>query len=150
VGSHQARKQANQKIHQMNRRSYIILLLFLSWPVNNLFRFFKWPVRDNYRPFLLNDESVDPAWYAWHICGSLSYIVIFWAVWLYMNGNYKRDAGVLTIFGAIFFNQITDIIHYLCWQRHLEGFILFQGFVLLFAGIINLDRYLKQRNGAKR
>lgn len=99
---------------------------------------------------MLNHEAVDPVWYVWHISGCISYILIFWALWLYINGNYRRDKGVLTVFGAIFMNQITDVIHYIGWQRHLEGFIVFQGLVLLFAGIILLDRYLKEKDGAKR
>lgn len=147
--SHKARKRVNQKIRLMNRRSYILLLLFLSWPVNNLYRFIKWPEVKSFRPFMLNNEVVDPEWYGWHLGGAISYTMIYWAVWLYMNGNYKKDAAIMRIFGALFIVQATDIINYTCFQRHLFGFFIFQGFVIAYAGIINLWN-LRKRNGAKR
>lgn len=132
----------------MNRRSYILLLLFLSWPVNNLYRFIQWPEVKLFRPFILNDEVVDPAWYGWHLGGAIGYTMIYWAVWLYMTGHYKKDAAILRLFGAIFIIQAMDIINYVCFQRHLFAFFLLQGSVLICAAAINLWK-LRKRNGSK-
>lgn len=131
----------------MNRKAYILLLLFLSWPVNNFFRFFMSRPAVAFRPFIFCDEQVNFQWYLWHLGGSASYIMIFWALWLYINGNYKRERDVITAFGAIFINQVSDIIHYMGWQRHNETFIFLQGFVLIFAAGMILDRQLKKKYG---
>lgn len=131
----------------MNRKAYILLLLFLSWPVNNFFMFFRGREDAIIRPFVFNSEQASWHWHLWHIGGSMSYIMILWAAWLYITGSYKKEKDVLTAFGAIFINQLSDIVHYIGWQRHNETFIFLQGFILIFAAGMILDRQLKKRYG---
>lgn len=144
--NHLDQKRENQK--RMNRKAYILLLLFFSWPVNNLFRFFD--IGGIHRPFVFNVEEVDMDWYLWHIGGSLSYIMIFWGCWLYMQANYRKDRDIITLFSVIVINQISDIIHYIGWQRHCEPFIVLQGFNLLVGALLILERQLKKRYGTVR
>lgn len=99
------------------------------------------------RPFVFSIEQASFHWYLWHIGTSLCYIMIFWAIWLYITGYFKKERDILTAFGAIFINQISDIVHYMGWQRHNETFIFLQGFVIIFAAGIILDRQLKKRYG---
>lgn len=133
----------------MNRRAYILLLLFAAWPVNLLFMWFMHMDRGSYRPFLFNSEEAGLQWYLWHVGGSSAYILIFWALWLYITGNFKRDRDVITAFGAIFIVQISDLIHYVGWQRHCHTVVFLQCFVILFSFLILLDRQLKKRYGNK-
>lgn len=136
----------------MNRKGYILILLFLAWPVCNLHRFFSHMDRGSYRPFLFNNEEAGLQWYLFHVGGSACYIMIFWAIWLYITGGYKKDRDILTVFGAIFINQVSDLLHYTAWQRHSTTILFLQGFVILFALLILLDRHIKQyfKNGHNR
>lgn len=131
----------------MNRKGYILLLLFVSWPVNSLFRLFMNRDRGSYRPFLFNVEEAGLQWYLWHLGGSLSYVLIFWAIWLYIHGGYKKDRDIITLFGALFLCQISDVVHYIGWQRHCVTIVFLQGFVILFAALILLDRQIRKRYG---
>ena len=134
----------------MNRKGYILLLLFAAWPVNILFKLFMHLDRGSYRPFLFNNEEAGLQWYLFHVGGSASYILIFWALWLYITGGYKKDRDIMTAFGALFITQISDLIHYIGWQRHCNTVVFLQGFVILFAALILLDRQIRKRYGNNR
>lgn len=134
----------------MTRKAYILILLFAAWPINNAFKFFMGLNAGKHTPFLFNDETVGLQWYLWHVGGSLCYIMIFWALWLYINGNYKKDKDVLTTFGALFITQCSDLIHYIGWQRHSETVLFVQGFVILFAALTLVDRNFTRIYGSKR
>lgn len=134
----------------MTRKAYILLLLFAAWPVNNLYRFFMRIEAGKHRPFLFNEEVTGLQWYLWHTGGALCYIMIFWALWLYMTGNYKRERDIVTTFGAIFMVQCSDIIHYVGWQRHSPTVLFIQGFIIVFAGLILVDRHYMKIYGSKR
>lgn len=134
----------------MNRKLYILVLLFAAWPVNNAFRLLMALESVIGWPFLFNEEDWPGIqWYLFFVGNSVSFLFIMWAAWLYMTGGYKRDVDVLDAFGAAFIVQISDIIHYIGWQRHCEPIIFIQGFVILFAALKLLDRQLKKRNGKR-
>lgn len=133
----------------MNRKSYILLLMFLQWPLFNLYRLWGSRPRVERRPFLFNEEVQSAQWHLRFLGDTLGYALLLLAVWLYVNGNYKKDRDVITIFGAVLINQLIDIFHYIGFNRHSEWIVFIEGFVMLFAGIILFDRQLKKKYGKR-
>jgi hypothetical protein len=131
----------------MNRKSYILLLLFLQWPLFNLYRLFMALPGDKRRLFLFCQEEQGIQWYLRFLGDSIAYACVFMAVWLYIKANYKKDRDVITAFGAVFINQVIDIFHYIGFSRHSEWVLCIEGFVMLFAGLILVDRQLKKKHG---
>lgn len=134
----------------MNRKSYILILLFLQWPLFNLYRLWGAAPRVELRPYLFCREVQSYQWHLRFLGDSVGYGLLLLAIWLYITANYKRDRDVLTVLGAVVINQFLDIFHYIGFNRHSEWLVFVQGFVMLFAGLILLDRQLKQKYGQKR
>lgn len=123
----------------MNRKAYILVLLFLSWIIANAHR--AWnntPIQViNPIPFE-RDYEITIHWYAHFILKDISYILIFLSILLYITSHLKRDKDVLVCFGAVFVVQMTDLIHYILFARHNEYVLFFQGLIMLSAALIIL------------
>lgn len=120
----------------MNRKAYIIVLLFLSWGIGNIHRIWNNtdPVYTNPFPFD-RDYPVTWHWYIHTILKDVSVLSVLLALWLYVTGNFRRDKGISTIFGAIFVIQLTDLPHYILAARHSEVVLAIQGAILLYAAL---------------
>lgn len=119
----------------MNRRGYMILLLFLSWVLYNMHR-----IWNNTQPVLTHPFPLDPGyeitwhWYIYMLLKDLSYLFILWALWLYITRNGKKDNTIIGVFNAVLFVQIIEIPHYLLWARHSEVVLFFEGCILIRSG----------------
>lgn len=116
----------------MNRKSYILTLLFTSWLVNNLHRALNnLPIRYIHPCPLDKKYEVSWHWYVHFTLKDISYIFIFLAVWLYATSNMKKEKDVIFAFGALLVVQISDLFHYLLWARHNEWILLAQGVIII-------------------
>lgn len=123
----------------MNRKSYILALLFLSWIVANMHR--AWnniPIQVIHPIPFERSYEITFHWYAHFILKDISYILIFLSILLYINSHLKRDKDVLICFGAVFVIQMTDLIHYILFARHNEYVLFLQGLIMLSAALIIL------------
>lgn len=121
----------------MNRKLYILMLLFSSWLVANLHRGLNnLPVKYIHPCPLDKQYEVSRHWYIHFVLKDISYIFIFLGVWLYLTSNMKKDKDVVVAFGALFFVQILDLIHYLLWARHNEWVLLLQGAIITAAAAV--------------
>lgn len=129
----------------MNRKLYILLLLFSSWLVINLHRVLNnVPVKDIYPCPLDTAYKVSIHWYAHFVLKDISYIMIFLALWLYITSNMRKDKDVIVAFGSLFIVQVSDLLHYLLWARHSEWALLFQGiFIIAAAAVIKFKKSSK-------
>lgn len=126
----------------MNKKQFIIFLLFSSWLVSNLHRSLNnMPVKQIHPALLDASYEVSKHWYVHFILKDISYIFIFYSVWVYINSSIKRDRDIIFSFFVIFISQIADLIHYVLWARHNEWFLLFQGIFMIISAI--LVRYNK-------
>lgn len=127
----------------MTRKAGILMLYFLSWPVNSLHRLWNSaPAKTIYWYFADSKVCDDIQWYIHDLCQCISYIMIFIATYLYIDSPKKKDPDVLVAFGAILVNQILDLIHYLGWHRRSEAFLFLEGIIILLAA---LKIFLKNR-----
>lgn len=121
----------------MNRKAYILTLLFASWLVANLHRALNnMPVKYIYPCPLDKQYEVSRHWYIHFVLKDTSYILIFLAVWLYITSNMKKDKDVMVSFGALFIVQASDLFHYLLWARHNEWVLLLQGAIIIAAAAV--------------
>lgn len=121
----------------MNRKAYILFLVFASWLVLNLHRVLNnMPVREIHPCPMDSDYEVTIHWYAHFVLKDVSYIMIFLAIWLYITSNLRKDKDVILAFWALFVVQVSDIFHYLLWARHNEWFLLFQGVIIVAAAVV--------------
>lgn len=127
----------------MTRKALTILLLFISWPVNNIHR------------LLNNHQEVWGYWYPfnpsckeelqWHIHSifeSVSYLCIFIALRLYTQTFKRKDRDIDDIFCSFLIIQVIDLFHYIGWHRRSEIILVLEGTIMLYAA---LKIFLKNR-----
>lgn len=120
----------------MNKKQFIIFLLFASWLVSNLHRALNnMPVKQIHPALMDASYEVSKHWYVHFILKDISYIFIFYSIWIYINSSLKRDKDIIFSFLAIFISQCADLIHYLLWARHNELFLCVQGLFMIGSAI---------------
>jgi hypothetical protein len=120
----------------IGRKGYILILLFLSWPVDNLHRLLNdSTVRmNNWYPF--NPKYVESVqWYTHDVCHAVAYLLILIAIWLYVQMPQRRDRDINTAISALLVIQAIDVIHYIGWHRQCELILSIEGLILIYASL---------------
>lgn len=120
----------------MSRKGIIIILLGISWPVDNIHRLLnahkEWP--GHWYPFR-SDYIEDLQWYIHDLCQAVSYLLIFIAIQLYISSLLRKDSDISLIFKSILIMQILDVIHYIGWHRTSELVLIIEGLFFLYISI---------------
>lgn len=127
----------------MRRKHYILALLFLWWPVNNIHRAWNSAPAEWVQWYFFSDAKEDIQWYVHDICQAIAYGIIFWGMWLYADSNIKRDHDIRTVIGGIALIQLIDIVHYVGWHRHSEVMLVIEGLILAFIALKIFIKYRK-------
>jgi len=125
----------------MRRKHYILILLFLWWPVNNLHRLWNNSPARRVECFLFTSAWEDIQWYIHDLCQTVSYALIFWGIWLYTG--IKKDSDIVSVISSLLVIQIIDVVHYMGWHRRSEAILAVEGLILAF---IALKIFIKHRN----
>jgi len=128
----------------VTRKSIILLLLILSWPINNIHRL--WSSSSKGPMYWFPGDKkywTGVQWYVHDLCEAVCYLFILLSAWLYITSNMKRDRDVTMMFGAVVINQCLDIPHYLWSARHSEWMLVLQGVIMLYAAVKILSRRLE-------
>lgn len=128
----------------MDRKAYIMLLMYLSWPVNLVHRYWNNRPEDIIYPFPLEPEKIDIQWYIRDMLNIISWLMIFWAVWLYINGNYKKDRDFRDVFRAYFIILMIDLPHYLLWFKRCEWVLYIELIIMVVSGGLMCWRHYKK------
>lgn len=128
----------------MNRKGLILVLYFISWPVNSLHRLWNSSPAKSVYWYLFDRKCQDDIqWFFHDLFQSICYLLIFIATWLYIDSPRKRDKDVLIAFGAILVNQFIDLFHYIGWHRRCEAVLFLEGIVIIIAA---LKIFLRNKN----
>lgn len=126
----------------MSRKSLIIILLTISWPVNNIHRLLNSDKELPGKWFPFRPEYVeDLQWYIHDVCQCLSYLCIFIAIWLYLGLYKRKDENIYLIFSSFLIIQIIDLFHYIGWHRTSEVILSTEGFIFLLTALRMLLKY---------
>ncbi len=133
----------------INRKIIILMLLCISWPVNNFHRLLNaYPETWGYwYPF--NPECKEEL--QWHIRAigeDVSYLCIFIAIWLYISSFKRQYSEIKLLFSGILIVQIIDLAHYLGWHRQNEIVLFIEALVFVIISLIIL--YKKYAHGQTR
>lgn len=130
----------------MSKKGVILMLLIFSWPVNNLHRLlnnvdtpeiFWYPCNPS------RHENLQ--WYVHDVGQCISYLLIFIAIYLYVEYPKRKDPDINALFGGLLINQIIDLPHYMGWHRSSEMILLIQCAIIVY---ITLKIFIKHyRNG---
>lgn len=132
------------RLLQMNRKDLILFLLLASWPAGMLRYAFRGSQEVHY--FILPELWDSLSWYSYHITHIVTYIFIFFAMWLYMTSNMRKDKDVINVFTGLFIVQILDLPHYLLLRQQSLYFIIFQGLIiLLFSLKIPIEKWRNKK-----
>lgn len=116
----------------MKKKQLIIGLLFLSWFVYNAHRFWNNSPITFTKPFPFDvSYEITWHWYIYMLLKDISYLIILFALRLYVNANFKKDKEIIGAFSAVFFVQIIEIPHYILSARHTEWVLLLEGMILI-------------------
>jgi hypothetical protein len=133
----------------MSKKELIIILLAISWPVDNLHRLLNAHKEcpGNWYPFAPKYIE-DLQWYVHDVCQSLSYLCIFIAIQLYITSFLRKDADINLIFRSLLIVQVVDLFHYLGWHRTSEIMITLEGAIFLYTALKIVIKHHK--NGQTR
>lgn len=127
----------------MNRKGFILVLLSLSWPITCLHML--WHGNSAIVHWFANNEwdYIQP--YFYFLFDKISYILIFWAMWLYFNSNLRRDKDIHLMLLALFVNQLIDLPHYLLLRQSSRLVTCIQGIIILYcAGKVLFNQITKR------
>ena len=132
----------------MSRKGTIILMLFISWPVNNLHRLLNnTPVLMGHWYLFSPTSTEDIQWFVHDIFESISYILILLAIKLYIETLRNRILEIDQIINCFVAIQIIDLIHYLGWHRRSEMILTIECLIFIYTA---LKIFKKYRNGQTR
>lgn len=132
----------------MSKKGTIILMLFISWPVNNLHRLLNnTPVNFLHLYPFSPLSTEDLQWYVHDVFESISYILILLAIKLYIETLRNRIAEVDEIIKCFVIIQIIDLFHYLGWHRRSELILTIECLIFIYTA---LKIFKKYRNGQTR
>lgn len=129
----------------MSKKGTIILMLFISWPVNNLHR-----LLNNTPAILLHmypfspNSTEDIQWYIHDVFESISYILILWAIKIYIELLRNRAVEIDYIIKSFLIIQVIDLFHYIGWHRRSEIILTIECFIFIYTA---LKIYKKYHNG---
>lgn len=119
--------------------------MFSAWPVTLAHRVLNNRPIAMITPFPFSNQELSVHFHVWMILDIVSWLFIFWAIWLYITGNYRQDKDFKTIFAAHFFNLILDLPHYLLAYKQWEWVCALQGMVIVAAAICITYRSYKKK-----
>lgn len=115
----------------MSRKGFILILLSLAWPITCMH--ILWSGQTTEVHWFLNDQWDFIQQYFYFLFDKISYILIFWALWLYINSNMRKDKDIILMFGALFVNQLIDLPHYISIRQSSKIVTCIQGAIVLYA-----------------
>ena len=62
-------------------------------------------------------------------------MLIFIAIYLYIEMPKKRDNDIITVFTMMMINQAIDLVHYIGWHRHNEWVLTLEGLIIIYASL---------------
>lgn len=126
------------------------ILLYLSWPVTNIHRFWNNKPINEVDAFLFADQAQDVQWYVYHTGLMLAPLMVVCGVLLFVKYDFSRSAQafyitMLTLAIAFFL----DIVNYWLFAGHDDSMMYVQLGVLFFGGTIS---YINEsnRNGKRK
>ena len=128
----------------MNRKAYILILMYLGWPLNLVHRAWNNATIHFISPFPYERQELSVQWYVYGILSIVSWLSIFWGIWIYITGNYKGDRDFKTVLAAYFIILAIDLPHYLLWFRRCEGVLFIEGIIILGAAFLTTWRAYKK------
>lgn len=117
----------------MNKKGIILIMLALSWPTTCLHML--WRGDDSIVYWFINAEWDYVQCYFYALFNLISYLLIFMAIWLYINSSMRKDKDVLLLFGANLINQAVDLPHFVICRRSCDVIILIQALIICYAAI---------------
>lgn len=133
----------------ISRKGYILMMLILSWPVNNIHRLLNDapPKMVAWYPMAPNKVE-DIQWYVHDVCQNISYLLIFIAIYLYTQWPKRKDPDINVVICSLLITHIVDFFHYLGWHRSNEWILTLEGLLLLIGSLKILSNYIQ--NGQAR
>jgi hypothetical protein len=120
----------------MTKKGYILILMFLSWPINNIHRLWNNSPSHVGNWYLFDHKyTEDIQWYVHDVCQCVSYLLIFISIWLWKDSSVRRDKSIMVAFESILINQALDLIHYVGWHRRNEYILLLEGVIITYAAL---------------
>lgn len=117
----------------MNKKGAILIMLALSWPITCLYML--WHGNESIVYWFINSEWDYIQCYFYALLNLISYLLIFMAMWLYINSSMRKDKDVLLLFGANFINQAIDLPHFILCRRSCDAVILIQALIICYAAV---------------
>lgn len=128
----------------MNRKAYIMLLMYLSWPVNLVHRYWNNRPIEMITPFMFEGQELSVQWYVSGLLNIISWLMIFWGIWLYITGSYRQDRDFRDVFGAYFIILMIDLPHYLLWFKRCEWVLYIELCIMMVSGGLFWWRHYKK------
>lgn len=124
----------------ITKKDIVLILMSLSWPVTCISMLWANSFQEVHYfadPYIFDYFN----WYIFNICNIISYILIFLAIWIYINSSLKKDKEVILIFGANLIVQLTDLIHYLMLRKTCRIITVIQATIIIYASLKVLYNY---------
>ena|SRR5688572_26312919 len=131
--------EATHRKTSRNRTSLSLTLLFLSWPVVLVHRYW------NHRPPLklnliaFEDVEQDIQWYVKDTGDLLSITLILAAFFVAVKSFYEK-----VVTGSFLLISIIDIGHYWLWYKRNEYVLWLEFFIIIGAGLVMLLKYYRK------
>lgn len=125
-------------ILRLRRNDLSLLLLFLSWPVCLVHRFWnnKRPNKVNW--FMTGEIEQDVQWYICDTGNMLSFTLILLSFLIIRTKTKNYQIALL----AVFLVSVIDIIHYWVCFKQNNSIVLLEGIIMLLAALlINLRKW---------
>lgn len=115
----------------MNRKGFILVLLSVSWPITCAHMI--WLGHSNIVHWFIDNQWDYIQSYFYYLFDIISWLLIMFAMWLYINSNIRKDKDIILMFGALLVNAAIDLPHYLICRRNNDYIIFIQGMIYLYA-----------------
>ena len=117
----------------MSKINKILILLFISWPVNNLHRLLNnMPVKMGYWYPFSPDCLEELQWHVHSICECICYLCIFYAIRMYNSQLRNRNISIDCAIDCLLIVQAIDLIHYIGWHRRSELILTLEALTYIY------------------
>lgn len=121
---------------RLTRNDLSVFLLFLSWPVCLVHRFWNNSPAHKVNWFVTGEVKQDVQWYIYDTGNMISVSFILLSFLLIQKKTINYHIALL----AVFLISIIDIIHYwLCFKQN-ESIVLMEGLIMLLAALLIIKR----------
>lgn len=121
---------------RLTRNDLSLFLLFLSWPVCLVHRFWNNRPAHKVNWFMTGEIKQDVQWYVCDTGNMLSFTFILLSFILVRKKTINYHIALL----AVFLISIIDIIHYWVCYKQNESIVLMEGLIMLLAALLIIKR----------